>query len=253
MRPLVIGHRGSPQTEPENTLSSFRRALEEGADAIEVDVRTTSDGALVAFHDETLDRVTGRSGELASLDRAALSSLRVEGRGKVPGLDEVLGLGARTMVDVKAAAPAAVLEALDSAGARARAWICSFDHSFLEEARALGAGPLGYLIRPGTMFSDLDGRKKRPDGLGFVLDPLGQEEMVEIEALEVPAGSMLNVPHFMLVNEPDFAARLVAHFQQRRIKLNVWTVNEEAEVRTLARLGVDGIITDRPATAIGAL
>ncbi len=252
-RPLVIGHRGSPLDEPENTLPSFRRALADGADAIELDVRTTADGRLVCFHDETLERTSGDEGELASSTLEKLSSLSLERRGHIAALDEALALGARTMIDVKAADAGALAGAIDAADARGRVWVCSFDHLFLGRARELGLSPLGYLIRPGTMFTELEGVNRREDGLGFVLDPVGQEELVEIENLAIPAGSLLNVPHFMMINEPDFARKLVEHFHSRGINMNVWTVNEPGEVRALASIGVDGIITDRPGMAVETL
>lgn len=252
-RPLVIGHRGSPHRESENTLASFRAALDEGADMVEVDVRTTADLRLVAFHDETLERMARDPRGVAEVRYKDLKGMTLDGGGEVPLLEEVLRLGCPVVLDVKSADAGAVLSCVEAAGARGRAWLCSFDHLFLARARGMGALPLGYLIRPGTMFTELEGRDLRPGGLGFVLDPAGQEEMVEIEALRVPAGSMINVPHFMMVNEPEFATRLIAHFHREGVRVNVWTVNDPEEARTLAAAGADGIITDRPGVVRVAL
>ena len=58
-RPLILGHRGAPYDAPENTLASFARALEQGADGVELDVRRARDGVPVIIHDETLDRTSG--------------------------------------------------------------------------------------------------------------------------------------------------------------------------------------------------
>jgi glycerophosphoryl diester phosphodiesterase len=69
---LVIGHRGSPAEAPENTLPAFEAALRRGADAIELDVRLTADGAPVVIHDATLDRTTNRTGPVAALTLAEL-------------------------------------------------------------------------------------------------------------------------------------------------------------------------------------
>jgi glycerophosphoryl diester phosphodiesterase len=249
----VIGHRGSPLRRPENTLESFREAIAEGADLIEVDVRTTADGRLVAFHDETLERMARNPRGVADLSWAAVSSVELDGGGRIPLLEDVLALGSRAMLDVKSADAGSVLEAVDRAGARQGAWLSSFDHVFLARAAELGAAPLGYLVRPGTMFTELEGRELRPGGLGFVLDPVSQEEIVELESLRFPAGSMLNVPHFMMVNEPEFARRLIDHFHRGGVKVNVWTVNDPAEARALAAAGADGLITDRPGEIVGTL
>ena len=104
-RRIVIGHRGAAAEAPENTLSSFTRALSAGADALELDVRVTADGVPVVIHDPTLDRTTDRAGAVASLSvqevRAADAgarftpdggaSLPFRGQGvTVPTLAEVL-------------------------------------------------------------------------------------------------------------------------------------------------------------------
>ncbi len=72
-RPLVIGHRGAPLEQPENTLASFRRALEQGADVLETDIRITKDGEFVLIHDETVDRTTNGTG---CVQRHSLEQLR---------------------------------------------------------------------------------------------------------------------------------------------------------------------------------
>jgi len=93
----VIGHRGSSADRPENTIASIRRAVEGGAHAAEVDVRTTQDGALVCMHDATVDRVTDGKGKIAELtlreikrlDAGSKFDLKYAGE-RVPTLREVL-------------------------------------------------------------------------------------------------------------------------------------------------------------------
>ncbi len=75
-RPMVVAHRGVPLVEPENTLASFQRALDQGADALETDVRFTRDNVLVCYHDATLDRMTDGSGPLRARTLAELKLLR---------------------------------------------------------------------------------------------------------------------------------------------------------------------------------
>jgi glycerophosphoryl diester phosphodiesterase len=103
LRPLVIAHRGVPVQAPENTLASFRLALEAGADAIETDLRLTRDGAIVCLHDATLDRTTDRTGPASEMTLAEIRTAVViasehgqfaadQPVGGVPTLEEVLAL-----------------------------------------------------------------------------------------------------------------------------------------------------------------
>ncbi|MCA1631460.1 MAG: glycerophosphodiester phosphodiesterase [Acidobacteria bacterium] len=75
--PLIIAHRGASLVAPENTLAAFRRALDDGADGLEFDVRLASDGVPVVIHDATLKRTAGRKGEIASLSSSALAGIDV--------------------------------------------------------------------------------------------------------------------------------------------------------------------------------
>ncbi len=76
-RPLVVGHRGVPKLHQENTLAGFRRARELGADAVELDVRLTRDGRVIAFHDASLARLTGVPRPVLDLTWDQLSRLRI--------------------------------------------------------------------------------------------------------------------------------------------------------------------------------
>lgn len=75
-RPLVVAHRGVPVRQPENTLASFRHALDEGADALETDLRFTRDNVIVLHHDATLERTTDGSGPLRDCTLEELQRLR---------------------------------------------------------------------------------------------------------------------------------------------------------------------------------
>jgi len=75
MFPKIIGHRGIPHLTPENTMASFRAAVENGADGLETDVQMTKDGELVLIHDETLDRTTNGKGLVLTHTLSELKSL----------------------------------------------------------------------------------------------------------------------------------------------------------------------------------
>ncbi len=88
----IMGHRGAPADEPENTLRSFARALAVGVAAVELDVQLTKDGRLAVIHDETLDRTTNGRGRVKDFTLAELKRLDA-GRGEpVPSLEEVFDL-----------------------------------------------------------------------------------------------------------------------------------------------------------------
>src|SRR5690606_18050568 len=99
--PRVCGHRGSLDTDPENTIRSFRRAIEDGADIVELDLHCSADGALIAMHDATVDRTTDGSGRINDLDLAAIRQLSVAGE-PVPIFSEVLeAVDAPIQVEIK--------------------------------------------------------------------------------------------------------------------------------------------------------
>jgi glycerophosphoryl diester phosphodiesterase len=91
-RILVGGHRGNPAEHPENTLASYRSALELGVDLIECDVHLTADGELIVIHDHTLDRTTDGTGMVRDKPLAELRELDAGGGEKLPLLDEVVEL-----------------------------------------------------------------------------------------------------------------------------------------------------------------
>jgi glycerophosphoryl diester phosphodiesterase len=94
---IVIAHRGDHTTVPENTIASYQHAINAGADYVEVDLRTTSDGYLVVMHDESVDRMTNGTGKVKELSFKTIRSLKVSNKTKpgsasfrVPTFEEVL-------------------------------------------------------------------------------------------------------------------------------------------------------------------
>lgn len=86
----LIGHRGASGYEPENTLLSFRRAFEDGANAVELDLRLTEDGEIVVIHDATVDRTTNGSGRVDQMNLGALLALDAGKAERIPTVEEVL-------------------------------------------------------------------------------------------------------------------------------------------------------------------
>jgi glycerophosphoryl diester phosphodiesterase len=88
----LIGHRGASGYEPENTMRSFRRAILDGANSLEMDLRMSCDGEIVLIHDRTVDRTTDGTGDVSELDLSTIRKLDAGCGERVPILDEVLRL-----------------------------------------------------------------------------------------------------------------------------------------------------------------
>ena len=153
--PPAVAHRGEPAVAPENTLSSFRAALEHGARIVELDVRFTSSDVPVVLHDATVDRTTNGTGavtyltftKLRTLDAGSWYSPTFAGE-KVPTLYEVLSLarsyGARAIVELKVdpTSPelAKFLDRIDRLGMRGQVVVQSFRSAAIRKVRAAAPG-----------------------------------------------------------------------------------------------------------------
>ena len=87
---LKIGHRGARAYEPENTVSSYKKALELGVDAVELDVRRTKDGEIIVIHDAEVDRTTNGKGLVSQLTLKEIKQFNTEKDQKIPTLEEAL-------------------------------------------------------------------------------------------------------------------------------------------------------------------
>ncbi len=105
-RQLVFGHRGASAHETENTLESIERAVADGADGVEIDVRLTRCGEVVVFHDDDLSRLSHRIARVADCSLAELRDVRLRGGGRISTLSEVLeAAGPDTLVNVEIKSP----------------------------------------------------------------------------------------------------------------------------------------------------
>jgi glycerophosphoryl diester phosphodiesterase len=241
----IHAHRGASGLAPENTLAAFRKALELGVDALEMDLHVTRDGVVVVIHDEKLERTTDGRG---SIDELTLEEVkRWDAGGKfapafrgerVPTLREVITLvqasgNGRVRLDLelkyhrdRPGKPAdfeeRVLEVLRQTGFVQRVNVISFHHPSLTKVRALDPR-----IRTGL----LAGGRQAPK------DPVTLARRYQADYYS---------PSFRHVT-PE----VVAAFHRAGIPIVPWTVNEEAEMRRLMALGIgtlagDGIATDFP-------
>ena len=234
---LRIGHRGASGECPENTLCSFRRAIELGVGMIECDLQLTADGHVVVIHDFTLERTTtghGRVREtrldaIRACDAGAWRSPRFAGE-RVPTLEETLDEvlpRARLNLELKSEGEdsrlvLATLAAVSQRGAVDRVIFSSFDMEMLEHVR--DASPHA---RIGVLWSrgPFDEAFRFADALGAV-------------ALHPYAG--------------EVTGDLVRECSDRGLMVNVWTVNQVDRMVELVRLGVDGVISDHPGRLLEA-
>lgn len=227
----IIAHRGASGQYPENTLLAFRQALAQGADALELDIRLTQDGIPVALHDPTVDRTTNGSGAVADLSLAALRELDAGCGEPVPTLAEVLAATdpAPLLIEIKEPdGGPAVVELLQSGGARGRVLVGSFV-----------AAPLGPVRAAGIPTTATRREVARFWAASRVRWPLRGRSY---EALSVPEHQgRVRVVDDSLIRAARRAGRPV----------HVWTIDDPDQARRLRSLGVAGILTDFPQRMTG--
>ncbi|HEX3777700.1 MAG TPA: glycerophosphodiester phosphodiesterase family protein [Polyangiaceae bacterium] len=234
-RPYVLGHRGARHAAPENTLAAFELSREEGADGVELDVRLDGDGNVIVLHDPTLERVTqgADSRHAEDIPKSELSRLDV-GKGEhVPLLADVLAWAKqhdqRVNVELKSDVKNRRL-LLERVAAVMRAQplplllFSSFHPQFVWWlARHLPELPRAWLVH-----------KKQ----GILRHAPGAHSL----------GANGVHPEHVLAN-----AERVQHLKRTGCLVNVWTVNDTARARELAKNGVDAIISDTPGEILHGL
>ncbi len=240
--PLLIAHRGGAGLAPENTLASFRNAVDNwGADMLEMDVRSSKDGEVVVIHDDTVDRTTDGTGRVQDLSLAEIRALDAgyrfvdpkgdrsfRGRGvTIPLFEEVLEAlpGVRLNVETKddRSAPGMV-DAIRRHRAEDRVLLAAEVEKHRESAQGY-PGPWGASRRDLFRFFFL------------IHSPLGSLYTPPCDALQIP--------------ETYFGVRVLSRrflreAHRRNLPVHVWTVDGPSDMRRLLNMGVDGIQTDRP-------
>jgi glycerophosphoryl diester phosphodiesterase len=240
-RPLLAAHRGGAAMWPENSLTAFRGAIALGVDALEFDVHLTADGEAVVIHDATLDRTTTGHGPVRSLTLERLQAVRLLDRSgaptpdTVPTLAQVLELARPTSIAVLpeikldlARLPYPDLEQrvvtlLRAHGLVTRASVQSFDDGIVKRVRAL---------EPAVRTMLLVNRLRMTTYASTPADPV---------RWAVDAGAADLGIDFRLID-----ARLLAAARAASVRVAAWTVNADDDLRRMAALGVDLVMSDRP-------
>ena len=234
--PIAIAHRGFSAEGLENSMAAFRAGVELGFRYLETDVHTTSDGVLLLFHDETLDRVTDANGRVAELPAAEVAKARINGRVPIPTFDELVAElpGARLNLDVKDwGSVRSTAAAIERHQVHHRVLVTSFSDrrrravlKLLSQPVASSAG-----VASNALFTLLGPVLPRP-----VFRRLMGRVLRDVHALQVPV---------RYGRIPVVTAGFIRRAHQLGLVVHVWTINEEAEMHRLLHLGVDGIVTDR--------
>jgi glycerophosphoryl diester phosphodiesterase len=215
---LRVGHRGTKACEPENTLRSFKRALEVGVNAVEFDVRRTRDGEIVVIHDARVDRTTNGEGSVRELTLKEIKELVTEKGERIPSLEEALDFldeKVKILIELKETGfEEKLLKLVLSKRLEKNVILISFQEEALRKISELNNE-----IETGLLYV----RHKNPVRA----------------ALELRANYLLPLYRFTHTSNVQKA-------HEAGLKIIVWTINKEEEVSEFLKKGVDGIASDRP-------
>ena len=214
---LRIGHRGARAYAPENTLASFKKAIEIGVDAVELDVRKTKDNQLVVIHDADVKRTTNSEGLVNELTLKEIKSFSADGE-KIPTLDETLDFldkKVKVFIELKETGiEEQTLSIVHAKDLEKNVAVISFLEEALKKVRESDKD-----IETGLIYA----KHKNPIKA----------------ALELKANYL-----FALYRFTHTANVQKAH--ENGLKVVVWTINTPEEVEEYAKKGVDGIASDKP-------
>ena len=236
---LILGHRGYCGKYPENTMLAFRKAIEAGADGIELDVHQTKDNKLVIIHDETVDRTTNGSGSIIEMSLAEIKSLNANlkfpeyGPQEIPTFDEYCAFaseyGVYTNIEIKT-------DNTFYSGMIERVWekvleydladkviFSSFNHVTMQKMREF----LPDYVSTGALVLVASGIRTLPGS--FCKD----------------AGFQAYHPEAVMLNDEN-----VSDCHKNGIDINVWAANDAATIKKLYEWGCNAAITDWPLEAL---
>lgn len=227
---LAFAHRGGAIDYPENTMAAFQAAVDMGYRYIETDAYATRDGVLLSFHDDRLDRVTNQTGAIEALDYATVKTALIEGREPIPLMEDLLGTFPETRFNIDPKHDACVeplIEAIRRTNSIDRVGIGSFSDKRLQQMRnALGP-------KLCTSMGPWATARMRFTAWGV---PLGRFEA--FGCVQIPV-----VQFGVTLADRSF----VEACHERNLQVHIWTIDDPAEMNRLIDLGVDGLMTDKPA------
>ncbi|WP_372408668.1 glycerophosphodiester phosphodiesterase [Streptomyces luteireticuli] len=260
--PAVVAHRGASDDAPEHTLAAYRKAIEDGADALECDVRLTADGHLVCVHDRRVNRTSNGRGAVSTLELADLAALDFgswkggaadteEPDTETSGPDRTAVLTLERLLELVADADRRVELAIETK--HPTRWAGQVEARLLDLLGRFGlaAPPPGEPSPVRVMsFSARSLHRIRAAAPAIPVVYLMQFVSPRLRDGRLPPGVHIAGPSIRIVrNHPGYVARL--HRAGHRV--HVWTVNEPEDVELCLRLGVDAVITNRPKAVLTQL
>jgi len=258
--PLVVAHRGASEEHPEHTLIAYERAIEVGADALECDVRLTSDGHLVCVHDPRLDRTSNGAArvststleELRQWDYGAWKSgAEPAPPGEVHPHHELLTLERLLELVVSSRRPVGLSIETKHPSRHS----LQLEGALVEALRRFGLVPTGERPAdpqaPGSVrvmsFSVRALERMRRLAPSVPTAFLTARVPARFHDGRLPHGAVVAAPWVgCLHQDPDYVARVHA----RGGRVHVWTVDDRADIELCRELGVDAIISNRPAAVL---
>jgi glycerophosphoryl diester phosphodiesterase len=226
--PIAFAHRGGTSAAPENTLRAFDHAVNLGYRYIETDVHATSDGKLVAFHDNDLQRTCGKPWRIEETDWLTLSTARIAGTDPIPLLIDLLTTwpDVRINIDCKSdAAMQPLIDTIRSTNCLDRICVGSFSDKRLQHIRSeLGTG-LCTSMGPQEVIRLVLG-----SATGLPINPSRHALIAQVPVRQGPI--------------PVVTRRSIARAHQLGLQVHVWTIDDPIEIGQLLDLGVDGIMSD---------
>ena len=266
--PVAFAHRGGAAHAPENSWRAFEHAVGLGYGYLETDVQATLDGVLIAFHDRTLDRVTGQPGRIARMNHRDLAPALIDGTEPIPLLEDLLGAWSdlRFNIDLKdAPAIGPLAEVLRRTGAWDRVCVTSFSAGRLRAARrvfdrqvCMAASPIGTavvrfggprarrdLTRPGRAAAGRVSRRGPARGWP-ARDPVSGAPQVPGHGAHLALAERLARTGVRCAQVPAQVATpaFVGRAHALGLHVHAWTINSPEMMRSLLDIGVDGIMTD---------
>lgn len=225
-KPIIIAHRGDSSRGLENSLEAIRLAVSVPSDMIEIDIRRSRDNRLYLMHDKKTGRTSDRDIDIEDSESGEISALRLKNGEPIPTLLDVLSLISGKVglnIEVKS----------DGAGG-------------LSAATIVGAGYKGPV-----MFSSFKEREvidvKRIMPSAPVAVIFEDSDRIDLDQYRSKGYTIISLKKKIVTED------LVEACHARKIKIFVWTVDEEAEIKRLVSWGVDGIYTNRPELAKGVV
>ena len=223
---LAFAHRGGNEFAPENSFRAFKSAVDIGYKYLETDVHLTKDGFLIAFHDDTLDRVTDKSGLIRDLTLSEVKKAKIAGTDEIPLLSELLNSFTDCFFNID----------------------CKVDET---------VQPLINLINNKDFINRVCIGSFSQKRINFIRKSLGKDVKTSMGPAEVILSKFLSYTSLGYNFKSSYTSipirryginlleeRNIKYLKSNNQKVIAWTINDEDKMKMLINIGIDGIMTD---------